>query len=175
MILLLAGLFAWVLRMGVEHRNVLSAPTGLISKADIEMSRISLKQIRDGSVEWDIQAQGAALFEDRREVSLDNLRATLRMKNGLQVEFKGDHGHLNTGTQDFEIEGSGSDVTVSMNNGFQIQTPSLTWRNDKREIVSDKPVRIVAQGLDIRGDGMNIRLDDQQMTVDGDVHVATKP
>jgi LPS export ABC transporter protein LptC len=175
LVLILMGLFAWVLRMGVEHRGDLTAPSGLITKANIEMSRLSLKQVRDGVVEWDIRAEGAALFEDRKEVSLDKLKATLLTKDGLRLNFSGDRGHLNTGTQDFEIENAEGNVTVSMSNGFEIQAPSLIWRDEQREIISKDPVRIVAQGLVIRGNQMSIRLDDQQMTVSGDVHVTTGP
>jgi len=175
LILILMGLFAWVLRMGVEHRGALTAPSGLITKANIEMNRFSLKQLRDGAVEWDIRAEGAALYEDRQEVSLDHLKATLLTKDGLRLNFSGDRGRLNTATQDFEIENTEGNVTVSMSNGFEIQAPSLIWKDKQREIISEDPVRIMAQGLDIRGNHMNIRLDEQQMTVSGDVHVTTGP
>ncbi len=175
LIVMLLGLLLWVLSVGIERHAVLPSSRGLISKADIEMDRFSLKQIRDGLVEWDIKADRAELFEEREEISLNTMQATLQTAEGLRVVFSGDEGILNTGTHDFEIKENEGDLSLSMNNGYTIQAPTLIWKDQQREIVSDQPVRIIGQGLRIQGDQLLVKLENQQLTVNGDVHVTTEP
>lgn len=171
----LVALLAWVLSAGIERHAVLPSSKGLISKADIEMDRFSLKQIRNGSVEWDIKADRAELFEERHEVSLNAMQAILQTAEGLRVSFSGDRGLLNTDTHDFEIKKNEGDLNVSMNNGYTIQASSLTWKDRQREIVSEQPIRIIGQGLRIHGDQLIVKLENQQVTVHGDVHVTAEP
>ncbi|HTN44120.1 MAG TPA: LPS export ABC transporter periplasmic protein LptC [Nitrospiria bacterium] len=172
---MLLALLAWVLSVGIEHPQVLPPSRTLISKADIEMEGFTLKQIRNGAVEWDIKAKRAELFEDRNEVSLNETQAILQTPEGLQVSFSGDQGLLNTETHDFEIKNNDGDLDVSMNNGFTIRAPSLNWNDKEREIVSANPVQITAQRLRIRGNQLIVKLENQQIMVDGDVHVTTEP
>lgn len=172
--MLLGSLF-WVLSVGIERHAVLPSSKGLISKADIEMDRFTLKQIRNGLVEWDIKADRAELFEERQEVSLHAMQASMQTTEGLRASFSGDQGLLNTRTHDFLIKENEGDLSLSMNNGYTIQAPTLIWKDQQREIVSDQPVRIIGQGLRIQGDHLSIQLQNQQLTVNGDVHVTTEP
>jgi len=172
---MLLALLAWVLSVGIEHPQVLPPSRTLISKADIEMAGFTLKQFRNGAVEWDIKADRAELFEDRKEVLLDETQATLQTSEGLKVSFSGDRGLINTATHDFEIKKNDGDLDVSMNNGFTIRTPSMRWKDQEREIVSLEPVQITAQNLRIRGNQLVVKLENQQFTVSGDVHVTTEP
>jgi LPS export ABC transporter protein LptC len=172
---MLLALLAWVLSVGIEHPQVLPPSRTLISKADIEMEGFTLKQIRNGAVEWDIKAKRAELFEDRKEVFLNETQANLQTAEGLQVSFSGDQGLLNTATHDFEIKNNDGDLDVSLNNGFTIRAPSLSWKDQEREIVSLEPVQITAQRLRIRGNQLIVKLENQQFTVNGDVHVTTAP
>jgi LPS export ABC transporter protein LptC len=172
---ILLALLAWVLSVGIEHPHVLPPSRTLISKADIEMEGFTLKQFRNGAVEWDINAKRAELFEDQKKVLLDETQATLQTAEGLQVSFSGDQGLINTETHDFEIKKNDGDLDVSMNNGFTIRTPSLSWKDQEREIVSMEPVQITAQKLRIRGDQLVVKLENQEFTVNGDVHVTTEP
>jgi LPS export ABC transporter protein LptC len=172
---LLMVMLVWVLSAGIDPRTVLPSSKGLISKADIVMDNFSLKQVRNGLVEWDIKAEQAELFEERDEVSLSAIQATLQTAEGLRVSFSGDRGLLNTGTHDFEIKKNEGDLNVSMNNGYTIQASSLTWKDRQREIVSEQPIRIIGQGLRIRGDQLIIKLENQQLIINGDVHVTEEP
>lgn len=172
--MLLASL-AWVLSVGIEQRDAVPSSRGLMTKADIEMDRFSMRQMRDGALEWDIRANRAQLFEDRHEASLQDMEATLRTADGLQVRFSGDQALLNTETHDFEIKKNDGDLTVWMNNGYTIEAPSLTWREQQREIVSDRPIRISGQGLQMRGGRLIVKPESQQFTIHEDVHVTVGP
>ncbi|HET6466694.1 MAG TPA: LPS export ABC transporter periplasmic protein LptC [Nitrospiria bacterium] len=172
---MLLSLLAWVLSVGIEHPQVLPSSKTLISKADIEMDGFTLKQIRNGTVEWDIRAKHAEVFEDRKEVFLKEMQAILQTAEGLQVRFSGDEGLLDTETHDFEIKKNDGDLDVSMNNGFTIRTPSMSWKDQEREIISLQPVQITAQRLLIRGDQLVVKLENQQFTVTGDVRVTAEP
>jgi LPS export ABC transporter protein LptC len=175
LIVVLSGVLIWVVLRGVERRPTLPSSAGLLTNADIKMERFSLKQIRNGLVEWDIKADQAEVFENRQEVSLKELQATLQTTDGLRVSFAGDRGILNTRTHDFEIEKNDGNLEVSMNTGYSIQTPSLSWKDQEREIVSEKPVQINAKGLQIRGNHLIVKMENQQLMVNGDVHVTTEP
>jgi len=139
------------------------------------MDLFTLKQIRNGVVEWDIKADRAELNQQQKQVSLIGMKAVLQTTEGLQMDFSGDRGLLNTGTNDFEIKENQGNLTVSMNNGYIIEAPSLTWKDKDREIISEYPIRIIGQGLWIRGDRMVVNLKNQQLIVNGDVHVTTAP
>ena len=172
---MLLMLLVWVLSVGIERRDVFPSSRGLITEADIEMDWFALKQIRGGLVEWDIHAKRAELFENRHAVLLNNLDAILQTDEGLRVSFAGDRGLLNTQSRDFEIRKDDGDLDVSMNNGYSVQARSLAWKDRTREIVSEQPVRIFGQGFRIQGDQLTIRLENQEFSVVGDVHVTQDP
>ena len=120
-------------------------------------------------------AKRAELFENRHAVLLNNLDAILQTDEGLRVSFAGDRGLLNTQSRDFEIRKDDGDLDVSMNNGYSVQARSLAWKDRTREIVSEQPVRIFGQGFRIQGDQLTIRLENQEFSVVGDVHVTQDP
>jgi len=172
---MLTLLLLWVMAVGIDRHSELPSSRGMINKADIGMDLFTLKQIRNGVVEWDIKADRAELNQQQKQVSLIGMKAVLQTTEGLQMDFSGDRGLLNTGTNDFEIKENQGNLTVSMNNGYIIEAPSLTWKDKDREIISEYPIRIIGQGLWIRGDRMVVNLKNQQLIVNGDVHVTTAP
>jgi len=171
----LLAVLGWALSSGIKQQEMAASSAGFVSQADVEMESFSFKQIYKGALTWDIQAKYAALFENRHEAELKEIQATLWTNNGLEVSFSGDRGLLNTETNDFDIRQDEGDLAVRMNNGFTIHAPSLIWREQRREITSDRPAWITGQGLRIHGGQLIVRLEDQQFTVSEDVHVTMAP
>ena len=160
-----------ILSTGLHRPEIASSSGDALAGADIEMDRFTLKQIQDGETLWTIRADRAELFESARMLSLSQLQATLRTSDGTEIQFSGDRGRLDTVTRDFEIMNDQTDMVVLLNNGFSIQTRALQWKDSAREVRSDRPVLIIGQGFQIRGQRMNVTLADQQLYVDGDVNV----
>lgn len=171
----LVVLWAGVLAKGLKQNRVVSSTETLFSRADIGMDLFRLRQIRNGSLEWDIQAQQAELFEGQHEIRLREMRAILNSSDGFRIAFSGSHGILDTKTYDFIIQEDEGNVSVEMNNAYTIEAPSLVWNDGERSLRSDQPVLIRGQNILIRGRRLKMQPDLQLLTVNGDVKVTVGP
>lgn len=167
--------FFWVLVRGIREQGAAPSQGGLISRADIEMEDLHLNQLRDGQRIWSIQAENAVLYDDRNEIVLNNLSATILTADGFNIEFSGDRGRFDTKTQDFEVEKREGELDVQLGNGYTLRTLSLRWVNQDQEVVSVFPVSILSPGFRIQGRGMTADLKTQQFMIREDVRVQVAP
>ncbi len=77
---------------------------------------------------------------------------------------------LDSDGNDFSIQKESEPVLVWLSNGYIVRTNSLRWSSQEKLIQTDDPVEIVGSKIAIRGEGLQLSLDESNLMVLKDVH-----
>ena len=152
-----------------------AAAPGSMDTADATISQFTFTQTKGDTVQWQVQAQEARLFERDRRAMLRVVAVTLFGRRGKELTVTGDEGTLNTETKNFELANRSEPLVIQTESGYVIYTNHLTWTEQTREIRTQDPVRIVGHGLEVMGRGLLGHLDREEFEVLEDVHVDLAP
>jgi LPS export ABC transporter protein LptC len=143
--------------------------------ADATISQFTFTQTKDDTVQWQVQAKEAQLFERDRRAILQVVAVTLFGRQGKELTVTGDEGTLNTETKNFVLANRSKPLVIYTESGYVIYTNHLAWTDQTREIRTQDPVRIVGHGLEVTGRGLLGHLDREEFEVLEDVHVDLAP
>lgn len=161
--------------------NADSAPTsrpaspGSIERADAKISEFTFTQSKGDAIEWQIQAKQARLFEREKQALLNDVDVTLYGGQGKEMTVSGEEGTFNTATKHFVLANRQNPLVVETGGGYTIYTNHLSWTDDKKEISTQDPVRIVGHGLEVTGRGLLGKLVSEEFEVLEDVRVSLVP
>ncbi len=158
-------------------RNAASSPSSgpisvnTIEEADARLGEFTFTQSKGETVEWQLRAKQAHLFEKDKRAVLREVILTLYGGAGDEVTVQGEEGTFNTATKDFVLANQDAPIVVQTRSGYTIYTKRLEWVEAVREIRTTAPVRIVGHGLEIRGRGLMGRIPSEEFEILQDVHV----
>ncbi|HJS66678.1 MAG TPA: LPS export ABC transporter periplasmic protein LptC [Nitrospiraceae bacterium] len=174
-----AVLASFLVYLLVTNSTTVPAPTaaapGSMDSADATISQFTFTQTKGDTVQWQVQAQEARLFERERRAMLRVVEVTLFGQQGKDLTVTGDEGTLNTETKNFVLANRSEPLVIRTESGYVIYTNHLAWTDETREIRTQDPVRIVGHGLEVRGRGLLGHLDREEFEVLEDVHVDLAP
>ena len=163
----------------LTNSTVVPAPTavvpGSMDAADATISQFTFTQTKGDTVQWQVQAQEARLFERDKQAMLQVVAVTLFGQQGKELTVTGDEGTLNTETKNFVLANRSEPLVIHTESGYVIYTNHLAWTDQTREIRTQDPVRIVGHGLEVTGRGLLGHLDREEFEVLEDVHVDLAP
>ncbi len=148
---------------------------GAIDQADATISQFTFTQTKGDTVQWQVQAQQARLFEQKKRAILQTVAVTLFGLKGKELTVTGDEGTLDTETKNFVLANRTDPLVVHTESGYVIYTNHLAWTDQTREIRTQDPVRIIGHGLEVTGRGLLGHLDREEFEVLEDVHVDLAP
>ena len=152
-----------------------AAVSGSIDKADATVSQFRFTHTKGDTVQWQVQAQEARVFERDKQAILQTVAVTLFGRQGKELTVTGDEGTLNTETKNFVLANRAEPLVIKTESGYVIYTNHLAWTDQTREIRTQDPVRIVGHGLEVRGRGLLGHLDREEFEILEDVHVDLAP
>ena len=152
-----------------------AAVSGSIDKADATVSQFMFTHTKGDTVQWQVQAQEARVFERDKQAILQTVAVTLFGRQGKELTVTGDEGTLNTETKNFVLANRSEPLVIQTESGYVIYTNHLVWTDQTREIRTQDPVRIVGHGLEVTGRGLLGHLDREEFQVLEDVHVDLAP
>jgi LPS export ABC transporter protein LptC len=155
--------------------NPTAAAPGSMDIADATISRFTFTQTKGDTVQWQVHAQEARLFERDKRALLQTVAVTLFGQQGKELTVIGDEGTLNTETKNFVLANRSVPLVIHTDSGYEIYTNHLAWTDQTREIRTQDPVRIVGHGLEVTGRGLLGHLDTEEFEVLEDVHVDLAP
>lgn len=171
---LLAGALFFLLASRRESVPRAVTP-GSLDRADAGIDQFTFLQSRAGAVQWEVQAQHARMIEAEHEAILQQVEVTLYGAKGWEMKLKGDEGTINTATKNFTLVRRDGPIPVQLQNGYTIYTNHLSWHDERREVTTNDPVRIVGEGVEIQGRGLVGKLDVEEFKILEDVHVEMAP
>jgi lipopolysaccharide export system protein LptC len=143
--------------------------------ADASIKDFVFTQTKDGTVQWEVRAKKAKLFEQENRADLQQVTVTLYNKGGKDLTLEGDEGTFDTIRKDFLLVKRGAEIIVTTQSGYTIITNHLLWNEDRQEIMTSDPVTITGHGLQVNGRGLQGKLRIEEFEVLDDVQVAIEP
>ncbi|WP_447973034.1 LPS export ABC transporter periplasmic protein LptC [Nitrospira sp. Kam-Ns4a] len=148
-----------------------TASLGPLETADAGIHGFTFHQSRNGAIQWEVQAQHGHVVEAEHRAVLEAVQVTLYGAKGWELKVQGDQGTIDTARKDFVLVNRADPIAVQLEGGYTIYTNHLAWADERHEISTEDPVRIVGQGLEVAGRGFVGRLDAEEFTVLKNVRV----
>jgi LPS export ABC transporter protein LptC len=132
----------------IAHERDEPLPDQVIS--DFMITETSL-----GKKDWTMRADKAYLYEKRNVLEARVVEVAFFDENGaVRSLLNADYGKLNRNSGDMEARG---EVVVTGSDGVVLETESLMWQSETRQIVSDDSVKVIRNedvltGWGFRGD-----------------------
>ena len=141
---------------------------GPASPADLKLDRLRYTETRDGVKEWELEAASAQYFKEDGSVLLEKVRAAFFGKSMQTYSLEGEKGRFNTQTKTIEAFGG---VRLETSDGYRMETQSLSYQADKRQLSTEDRVEMQGPQGKISGTGLIVHLDQQRITILGQVKV----
>lgn len=149
------------------------APTGEpASAADLKLDRLRYTETREGVKEWELEAASAQYFKEDGSVVFEKVRAAFFGENEQTYRLEGEKGRLSTQTKAFEAFDG---VKLETSDGYRLETRSLHYQADKRELSTGDPVEMHGPQGNLTGTGMIVHLDQQRIKILRQVTVVLTP
>ncbi len=132
------------------------------SGADLKLDRMKYTETREGKKEWELEAASVRYFQDKNMVFLENVKATFFGKNQESYVLVAERGKFNAQTKAIEVFDG---VKIDSSDGYRMQTRSLEYRAEKRELRTSDPVEMSGPQLHVQGTGLVVDLDHQRLKI----------
>jgi LPS export ABC transporter protein LptC len=137
----------------------------LSGQASMAIGKIYQTATRDGIQEWNLEAQSAEFFKEKKEAHLKQLSVTFFMKDQRKVYLTADRGILNTDTNDIAVAGH----VIVKDDALRLETEKLNYDHQRRIIAAPVPVKITGDGLNLAAQSMVLDLNTSRARLDGNV------
>ncbi len=138
-------------------------------KAMVEIKSLSFVQTETGALSMALDAAGAVISENGQKSVLKKVAVTIPYGNDSELKLKGDEGVIDAGKKEFSLWKKTGLMTVELENGYTLRTSGLKWSEAQGQIVSQGPAYISGSHVKIDGNSLKISVENQEMTVIGDV------
>jgi len=145
---------------------------GPASAADVKLDRLRYTETREGVKEWELEAASAQYFKEDGTVVFEKVRAAFFGKNEQTYSLEGEKGRLNTQTKAIEAFDG---VKLETSDGYSLETRSLRYQADHRELSTEDAVEMRGPQGKITGTGLIVNLDQQRMKILRQVSVVLTP
>jgi LPS export ABC transporter protein LptC len=130
--------------------------------ADLQLNRVKYTETREGIKEWELEAASVRYFGDENTLFFEQVKATFFGKNQETYVLVGKRGKINTQTKALEVFDG---VKLDSSDGYQMQTQSLKYQAERRELMTSDPVEMSGPQLRVQGTGLIVELNRQRMKV----------
>ena len=158
-----------VVAVFIGYRQVAGTPEMLLATvktgADLSIGKIRQTSTRNGKKQWSLEADSADYMENEKKVILKKLAVTFFLKDQDKVYLVADRGILQTDTNDIEFSGN----VVVRNDDYRLKTENLIYKNEKRMIVCNVPLRIIGKDAQLAADSASYDLNADKIVMIGNV------
>jgi LPS export ABC transporter protein LptC len=132
------------------------------ASADLKLDRVHYTETREGVKEWELEATSAVYRKEGDTVILERIRATFYGKNQESYHLVGEKGKFNTQTKVIEVYDG---VRIDSSNGYHMQTRSLKYQADQKELRTSDPVEMEGPSIRVEGIGMVVELNHERVKI----------
>lgn len=169
----LASFLVYLLATRVESvpSPGMSRQQGVGEPSDAGIDQFRFTQSRAGTVQWEVRAKRARVFEAAKRAVLEEVEVTLFGAKGWEMKLAGEEGTVDLTKKDFTLMNRADPIVVHLQGGYTALSNHLVWTDDERRISTADPVTISGHGLTVTGRGFAGRLDTEEFQVLENVHV----
>jgi len=131
-------------------------------EANVKLEKVTYTTVNEDNIkEWDLNAETASYYEDKEQLLLEGVEATIYSEDKTYF-VTGNEGLYNTKTHDFKIKG---EVEVVMPDSTKMSTETLSYDYQKKLMTSNDKVLITREKVAIKGVGVVINLNKKKMLI----------
>lgn len=149
----------------------LAVPQATTARAGFSMEGVSFSQLKNGVLDWQIQAKRLYSGDDQDTMQLVAVEAQVFKNAERRFVITGKEGEYNSKKKNLVMRNS---VQVQAENGMLIQSDSLSYDDQARKITTMAPVQVTGKGMDIHGKGMAYDMQQDSYDITGRVKVDIK-
>jgi len=129
-----------------------SAPVGesIVNKADVEVKKMVLSETEAGDLAWNLKAEKAQVYEKEGVAYLQTISLEYVLGDGEAVVLTGDKGKVSLVQKNVFLEGNVDASSYQV----QLKTNTLAWDREKRILVTEDPVWLKRENIQMSGKGM---------------------
>jgi len=144
------------MHMQIRSQATASVPLQEQQGADAWIEGFSYRQTRSGSTKWVVTADQAKVFDDEHIAKLQSVKVKLfdQSFEKEQMVITSQEGVMNTSSNDFDLVSQDKKTVMTFQEGYQVFSDRLTWKEDARQIHTEDSVIIQGEGLVITGTGL---------------------
>lgn len=147
------------------------APEPSQTKADYRIKEVHLQEEGRDSTRWQLDAEYGEIFEDQGRTAMK--KVVVRVEQPARVwTVRADEGEMFRDSKDVELRGN---VILETSDGLRIETARLAWAAKEQRAWTDKPVTIYRNGVVVKGQGFESRVNEEATTVKGRVRAVVTP
>lgn len=151
------------------HSDIVENPAALEARQQVfVMDGVLLKQHTDGVEEWNIRSKQVSSSDGGKTLLFDGVIADLFREGAILFHIVSKAGRYEQQKQRLGLAG---DVRVEHKKGSVLHTQQLYFWDKDARITTKYPVRMVGDGMKVRGKGFTYDLDSGAYAVDGRVKV----
>lgn len=144
----------------------------LPENVDLALREVRFSETREGVRKWTMVADSAAYNAGSGVTNVENIRMTFFDRAGHEtVKLNSRQGKVQTESGEVTLSG---DVVMTSVRGYTIRTERLLYRKSDDVILSDTPVKFSSAWMELSGRKLRLQVQDQQMTLSGDVRTLIK-
>jgi LPS export ABC transporter protein LptC len=134
----------------------------LSDNIDLQVRDVLYTDVADTGLKWEIIADTAKYMKNENLAVFDNLKIKVIMQDGKTFVMTGKSGRMNTETKNIEISGN---VTIVSDQGDRLTTDILKYSGSEKRFYTDSPVVMENAGMQVRGTGMTLSLNDRGVSL----------
>lgn len=150
-ILLLLVLLVLVIVNNMRGSEVAVVKEILRSEDDLSMQKLNYTETRDGVRKWTVQAESASHNLKQESARLKKLTLTVYNPSSSDLTVTSSTGKLDLRNRQVLLRG---DVVLQAATGETVYTDELLFIDNEKTVRTDHPVRLVADGYTVSGEGM---------------------
>ncbi len=164
---------AVVVRQAFQQQRPEEILAALPKQIDLSLEQLHYTQNENGQRSWTLDADKAEYQRDENQALLDKVRLQFYQTGEAgNIQLEAEHGTLHQETRQIEVWGR---VVVKTARGEQLFTERLQYDDQRRQLTTDEPVRILAPQLELTGTGLQVDLDSGHLEVKDDVWMLLLP
>jgi LPS export ABC transporter protein LptC len=145
----------------------------LPKQIDLSLDQLHYTQNENGQRSWTLDADKAEYQREQSQAILDNVRLQFyRAGESGDIQLEAEHGFLQQETRQIEVWGQ---VVVRTARGEQLFTERLHYNDQKRQLTTKEPIRMLAKQMELTGTGLQLDIDDGRLEVKNNVWMLLLP
>ena len=158
-LILISGIVLISLWMNLRERKASEAvEKSVVSTegADMRLETVRFVEDKHGQKTWELEAKSVLQYQDQNIMVLDDVKVTFYAKEGRTFFLTGKQGKVYQDSKNVELVG---DVVLTSDDGYQLMTHSISYRNSEKIISTPDPVEIEGEQIRLTGKGMLVNMD----------------
>ncbi|MGD9034131.1 MAG: LPS export ABC transporter periplasmic protein LptC [Desulfobacteraceae bacterium] len=139
----------------------------IVGEEGLKLKNVSYAQDDPNKgMKWTLDAKEVKFSKDKTFISFKKFRLKLRPQNRPTVELNGERGEYDRNSGEINLHG---DLQASTDNGYQIITEHILYKEKEGYLKTEEPVRILGPFFSVAGRGLYYNLEKETLRIYSDV------